>query len=132
VMLIEAAERYGISQLHQLRGRVGRGPAGGLCILLGDARQPRLAAMAEESDGFKLAEVDLQLRGAGDLLGTRQHGLPTLRVARLPEDADLLEKTRKRAFEALDGDPGLEQPEHALMREVAVARFGSDREPIPA
>jgi ATP-dependent DNA helicase RecG len=132
VMLIEAAERYGISQLHQLRGRVGRGEHPGLCILLGDARQPRLAALVEESDGFKLAEVDLQIRGAGDLLGTRQHGLPTLRVARLPEDADLLERTRKRAFEALDADPALESAEHALMREAAIARFGSDREPIPA
>jgi ATP-dependent DNA helicase RecG len=132
VMVIEEAGRYGISQLHQLRGRVGRGAHPGLCILFGDPRQPRLAALAEERDGFRLAEIDLEIRGAGDLLGTRQHGLPTLRVARLPEDADLLERTRRRAFEALDADPGLERPEHALMKEVAAARFGGDREPIPA
>ncbi len=132
VMIIEGAGRYGISQLHQLRGRVGRGEHPGLCILFGDPKQPRLAALAEETDGFRLAEIDLRIRGAGDLLGTRQHGLPTLRVARLPDDADLLERTRKRAFEALDADPGLESPEHDLMRTVAAARFGSEREPIPA
>jgi ATP-dependent DNA helicase RecG len=132
VMVIEAAGRYGISQLHQLRGRVGRGAHAGLCILFGDPKQPRLAALAEERDGFRLAEVDLQLRGAGDLLGTRQHGLPTLRVARLPDDADLLERSRERAFEALEADPGLEGPEHALMRAAAAARFGGEREPIPA
>jgi ATP-dependent DNA helicase RecG len=132
VMVIEEAARYGISQLHQLRGRVGRGQHPGLCILFGDANQPRLRALGEETDGFRLAEVDLEIRGAGDLLGTRQHGLPTLRVARLPDDADLLERTRTRAFEALDADPTLEQPEHVLMKETAAARFGSDREPIPA
>jgi ATP-dependent DNA helicase RecG len=132
VMIIEEAGRYGISQLHQLRGRVGRGEHGGLCILFGDPKQPRLDALASETDGFALAEVDLQIRGAGDLLGTRQHGLPTLRVARLPDDADLLERTRKRAFEALDRDPALDQPEHVLMKEAATARFGGEREPIPA
>jgi ATP-dependent DNA helicase RecG len=132
VMVIEGAERYGISQLHQLRGRIGRGEHPGLCILFGEPKQPRLAALAEETDGFKLAEVDLEIRGAGDLLGTRQHGLPTLRVARLPEDADLLERTRKRAFEALDADPALEGPEHELMKDAAITRFGGEREPIPA
>jgi ATP-dependent DNA helicase RecG len=132
VMIIEEAGRYGISQLHQLRGRIGRGDHPGLCILFGDPKQPRLAALASERDGFELAEVDLQIRGAGDLLGTRQHGLPTLRVARLPDDADLLERTRTRAFEALDADPGLGSPEHELMRAAAITRFGGDREPIPA
>jgi ATP-dependent DNA helicase RecG len=132
VMVIEGAARYGISQLHQLRGRIGRGEHPGLCILFGDPGQPRLAALAKERDGFKLAEVDLEIRGAGDLLGTRQHGLPTLRVARLPEDADLLERTRKRAFEALDADAALESPEHELMRAAAITRFGGDRQPIPA
>ena len=132
VMVIEGAGHYGISQLHQLRGRVGRGAHGGLCILFGDPSQPRLDALASETDGFKLAEVDLELRGAGDLLGTRQHGLPTLRVARLPEDIDLAERARKRAFEALDADPALESPEHELMRAAAITRFGGDREPIPA
>jgi ATP-dependent DNA helicase RecG len=131
-MVIEDAGRYGISQLHQLRGRVGRGEHAGLCILFGDPLQPRLAALATETDGFKLAEVDLEIRGAGDLLGTRQHGLPTLRVARLPEDIGLAERARRRAFEALDADPPLESPEHDLMRAAAIGRFGGDREPIPA
>ncbi|MDP8943858.1 MAG: ATP-dependent DNA helicase RecG, partial [Actinomycetota bacterium] len=132
VMLVEAAERYGISQLHQLRGRVGRGEHGSLCILFGDPRLPRLRALAEERDGFRLAEVDLELRGEGEVLGTRQHGLPAFRVASLPEDADLLERARDHAEAMLDRDPRLEGPEHALLRAAAVARFGSELDPIPA
>ena len=132
VMLVEAAERYGLSQLHQLRGRIGRGEHSGVCILFGDPSLPRLEAIATESDGFRLAEVDLRLRGAGDVLGTRQHGLPELRVARLPEDAELLERARSLGDELLAADPGLERPEHALLREAAVARFGPELDPIPA
>jgi ATP-dependent DNA helicase RecG len=132
VMLIEAAERYGLSQLHQLRGRVGRGEHASLCILFGDPRLPRLEAIARESDGFRLAEIDLELRGAGDVLGTRQHGLPELRVARLPEDTELLVRARDRADELLRADPALEQPEHELLRSAVAARFGSELEPIPA
>ena len=132
VMLIEAAERYGLSQLHQLRGRVGRGGHGSVCILFGDAKLPRLDAIAGEDDGFRLAEVDLELRGAGDVLGTRQHGLPELRVARLPEDTELLVRARDRADELLRGDPDLSAPEHALLRDAVAARFGSELDPIPA
>ena len=132
VMLIEAAERYGLSQLHQLRGRVGRGEHASLCILFGDPRLARLEAIARERDGFRLAEIDLELRGAGDVLGTRQHGLPELRVARLPEDTELLVRARDRADELLRSDPGLEQPEHELLRDAVAARFGSELEPIPA
>ena len=132
VMLIEAAERYGISQLHQLRGRIGRGEHESLCILFGDPSLPRLEAIAKERDGFKLAEIDLQIRGAGEVLGTRQHGMPEFKVARLPEDVVLLERARERAGEVLATDPGLEQPENALLREATVARFGSDMDPIPA
>ena len=132
VMLIEAAERYGLSQLHQLRGRVGRGAHRSLCILFGDPRLPRLDAIAKERDGFKLAEIDLELRGAGDVLGTRQHGLPEFRVARLPEDTELLVRARDRADELLRSDPTLERPQHSLMREAVVARFGPDLDPIPA
>ena len=132
VMLIEAAERYGISQLHQLRGRIGRGEHESLCILFGDPALPRLEAVANERDGFKLAEIDLQIRGAGEVLGTRQHGLPEFKVARLPEDIALLERARARAQELMAGDPRLDQPEHALLRAAAVARFGSDLDPIPA
>jgi ATP-dependent DNA helicase RecG len=132
VMLIEAAERYGLSQLHQLRGRVGRGEHQSLCILFGDPKLPRLEAIASESDGFRLAEIDLELRGAGDVLGTRQHGLPEFRVARLPEDTELLVRARDRADEIVVTDPGLAEPEHGLLREAVVARFGPELDPIPA
>jgi ATP-dependent DNA helicase RecG len=132
VMLIEAAERYGISQLHQLRGRIGRGEHDSLCILFGDPTLPRLEAIAKESDGFKLAEIDLRIRGAGEVLGTRQHGMPEFKVARLPEDVGVLERARERAAEVLAADPRLELPENALLREATVARFGSDMDPIPA
>jgi ATP-dependent DNA helicase RecG len=132
VMLIEAAERYGLSQLHQLRGRVGRGEHASLCILFGEPKLPRLEAIAGERDGFRLAEVDLQLRGAGDVLGTRQHGLPEFKVARLPDDVELLVRARDRADEILIDDPRLEQAEHALLREAVVSRFGSELDPIPA
>jgi ATP-dependent DNA helicase RecG len=132
VMLIEAAERYGLSQLHQLRGRVGRGEHPSLCIVFGDPRLPRMEAIAKERDGFRLAEIDLELRGAGDVLGTRQHGLPELRVAQLPEDTELLVRARDRADELLLADPRLEGPEHALLRDAVVARFGPELDPIPA
>ena len=132
VMLIEAAERYGLSQLHQLRGRVGRGEHQSLCILFGDPKLPRLEAIASESDGFRLAEIDLELRGAGDVLGTRQHGLPEFRVARLPEDTELLVRARDRADEIVVTDPGLAEPEHGLLREAVVAHFGPELDPIPA
>jgi ATP-dependent DNA helicase RecG len=132
VMLIEAAERYGLSQLHQLRGRVGRGEHSSLCILFGDPTLPRLEAIAKERDGFRLAEIDLELRGAGDVLGTRQHGLPEFKVARLPEDVELLVRARDRADQILVEDPRLEHPEHALLREAVIARFGSELDPIPA
>jgi ATP-dependent DNA helicase RecG len=132
VMLIEAAERYGLSQLHQLRGRVGRGEHGSLCIVFGDPKLPRLEAIAGEGDGFRLAEIDLELRGAGDVLGTRQHGLPEFRVASLPEDAELLVRARDRADAILLEDPRLESPEHALLRDAVIAHFGSELDPIPA
>ncbi len=122
-MLIEEAERYGLAQLHQLRGRVGRGERGGVCILFGDPKLPRLEAIARESNGFRLAEVDLELRGAGEVLGTRQHGLPRLRFAELPQDRDLLVRARARAEALLESDPRLEAPEHALLRAALEARF---------
>jgi ATP-dependent DNA helicase RecG len=132
VMLIEAAERYGLSQLHQLRGRIGRGEHASVCILFGDPTLPRLRAIAAEGDGFRLAEVDLELRGAGDVLGTRQHGLPQFRVARIPEDAALLERAKRRAEELLARDSDVSAPEHALLRDAAEVMFGPELEPIPA
>jgi ATP-dependent DNA helicase RecG len=132
VMLIEEAERYGISQLHQLRGRIGRGNHPGVCILFGSAQNPRLAAVAAERDGFVLAEIDLELRGAGEVLGTRQHGLPEFKVARLPDDAELLQDASDVAEEILAADPQLTDPADVLLRDAAAERFGADMDPIPA
>ena len=133
VMLIEAAERYGLSQLHQLRGRVGRGEH---ALALHPVRRPAGCRGSRRSPtsatASALAEIDLELRGAGEVLGTRQHGLPEFRVARLPEDAELLVRARDRADALLLDDPRLEPPEHALLREAVVARFGSELDPIPA
>jgi ATP-dependent DNA helicase RecG len=113
VMLVEDAERYGISQLHQLRGRVGRGEHKSLCLLFGPKESRRLRALSQHSDGFQLAEIDLELRGEGELTGTRQSGLARFRFARLPEDAALLERAHARATLLLDE---LDDPDLALLR----------------
>jgi ATP-dependent DNA helicase RecG len=131
VMLIEGAERYGLSQLHQLRGRVGRGPHESCCILFGDpeseAATARLEAIATESDGFKLAEVDLSIRGEGELLGTRQHGLPRFRAASLPEDTALLLEARRRVIEMLAREGSLEAASLGPLMDEARRRFGDER-----
>jgi ATP-dependent DNA helicase RecG len=133
VMLVENAERYGISQLHQLRGRVGRGEHESVCVLFGPVDSPRLRALAEHHDGFKLAEIDLELRGEGEIVGTRQHGLAEFRVARLPEDAALLDRARDRARAIVEGDAELDFPEHALLAGALRAAYGAEAlEPIPA
>jgi ATP-dependent DNA helicase RecG len=133
VMLVEDAVRFGISQLHQLRGRVGRGEHASLCILFGTKESKRLRALAEHRDGFKLAEIDLELRGEGELIGIRQSGLGAFRFAQLPDDAELLERARHHARLILDEDPDLVTPEHALLADALEAAFGADaREPIPA
>ena len=124
VMLVEDAERYGISQLHQLRGRIGRGTFDSLCLLFGPKDSARLRALASHSDGFRLAEIDLELRGEGELVGVRQSGVAQFRVAELPRDAELQERARMRA-EAIDAaDPELESPEHVLLGRELAARFG--------
>ncbi|MDQ4040848.1 MAG: ATP-dependent DNA helicase RecG, partial [Actinomycetota bacterium] len=133
VMLVENAERYGISQLHQLRGRVGRGGHASVCILFGPPESTRLRALAEHHDGFRLAEIDLELRGEGEIVGTRQHGLAEFRVARLPQDAELLDRARTHARSLLDDDPELEAPEHALLADALARAYGPEAvEPIPA
>jgi ATP-dependent DNA helicase RecG len=129
VMLVEDAERYGISQLHQLRGRVGRGEHPSLCLLFGPADSLRLKALAEHGDGFQLAEIDLELRGEGELTGTRQSGLARFDFARLPDDAALLERAHARAGALLRDDPGLAAPELALLAEAVDEH---EREPVPA
>jgi ATP-dependent DNA helicase RecG len=126
LMLVEDAERYGLSQLHQLRGRIGRGEHRSLCLLFGPKRSARLRALAENSDGFALAEIDLELRGEGELVGVRQSGLAQFRVAELPRDRELQERARLRA-EAIDAaDPELTEPEHALLGDALTERFGAD------
>jgi len=133
VMLVEDAERYGISQLHQLRGRVGRSGHASLCLLFGPRDSRRLRALAEHSDGFELAEIDLELRGEGELIGVRQSGLAAFRVARLPEDADLLDAAQSLAAELLATDPGLTEPEHVLLADsLRVAHGDEALTPIPA
>jgi ATP-dependent DNA helicase RecG len=112
VMLVENAERYGISQLHQLRGRVGRGEHPSLCLLFGPKESRRLQALAQHGDGFALAEIDLELRGEGELTGTRQSGMARFRVARLPEDADVLERAHACAAELL---AHLDEPDYELL-----------------
>lgn len=123
VMLIENAERFGLSQLHQLRGRVGRGSQQAYCILISDARnddaRQRLAVMTETTDGFRIADEDLKLRGPGDFFGTRQHGLPVLRIADLSSDMDTLRQAQTDAAALLTADPELAAPElRALRAEV--------------
>jgi ATP-dependent DNA helicase RecG len=133
VMLVEDAERYGISQLHQLRGRIGRGEHPSLCLLFGAKGSPRLQALAVHTDGFRLAEIDLELRGEGELVGTRQSGLAQFRVAELPRDAELLERARARALRIDDEDPELEAPEHVLLSDALEGVFGAEAQaPIRA
>ena len=125
VMLIDGADRFGLAQLHQFRGRVGRGQHKSYCMLLSDTAsetaKERLTALARIHDGFELAEVDLELRGPGDFFGTRQSGLPSLRMAHI-SDRELLEMARNEAARLIEEDPGLKSPEHAAIA-AQVARF---------
>jgi ATP-dependent DNA helicase RecG len=136
VMLVENADRFGISQLHQLRGRVGRGEHSSTCLLFTSHPPPgsaRLRALAEHSDGFRLAEIDLWLRKEGELVGTRQSGLGQFKFASLPEDAELLERARALAREILALDPGLDGPLYALLGDALEGAFGAEAlRPIPA
>jgi ATP-dependent DNA helicase RecG len=121
VMIIEHAERFGLAQLHQLRGRVGRGTAKSTCLLLyasplGETAKSRLAIMRETEDGFRIAEEDLKLRGAGELLGTRQSGLPDMRLADLSAHAELLQAARDDARLVIERDPELKSERGAALR----------------
>ena len=131
VMLIEHAERFGLSQLHQLRGRVGRGAAKSHCLLItgssgaewGPIARERLKVMEQTTDGFRIAEEDLRLRGPGEFLGTRQSGLPDFAVAELARDQDILVEAREEAFALVDDDPGLRKPENVAVREQLMHRW---------
>lgn len=142
VMLIQNAERFGLAQLHQLRGRVGRGNTQAYCFLAtrdhfryhwhrqSEEPQERLAAlvrlrtMEETCDGFRIAEIDLRLRGPGDLLGTRQSGIPEFQYTDLVTDGDIITQARRAAFELIATDPSLQRPEHRLLRQALEQRYG--------
>jgi ATP-dependent DNA helicase RecG len=125
VMMIEGADRFGLSQLHQFRGRVGRGEHPSVCLLLCDHpsedARARLGIIESTQDGFRLAEEDLKLRGPGEFFGVRQSGLPDLKVAKLG-DVAILEQARAEALKLFAQDPALEQPEDRLLQQQ-VARF---------
>jgi len=128
LMVIEHAERFGLAQLHQLRGRVGRGDIPSYCILMSghpvsDLSTRRLRVMEETTDGFRIAEEDLAIRGPGEFLGTRQSGLPDFRVASILRDGRILNDARQEAFRLIDGDAFLQKPEHGLLREVLLRRW---------
>jgi len=120
VMVVENAERFGLSQLHQLRGRIGRGKDASYCLLVSDARteeaRQRLEAIANTEDGFKIAEQDLNIRGPGELFGKRQHGLPKLALGNLVSDVDILEDARKEAFNLVAEDPNFSKPSYAALK----------------
>jgi ATP-dependent DNA helicase RecG len=130
IMVIDSPERFGLAQLHQLRGRVGRGKLAGFCGVLlteemTEQATERLSAFAATSDGFALAEMDFELRGPGDLFGTQQHGLPPLRIADLRRDKAILEEARAAAKSLFATDPGLSNPDHARLRRQMLVRYGN-------
>jgi len=127
VMLVENAERFGLSQLHQLRGRVGRGTHESYCILLADPKTDeasgRLKAIEMTLDGFQIAEADLEIRGPGEFFGTRQHGLPEIRFGNILKDFGIMELARKEAFDLIKRDPALKEEHHRLLRLALLSRF---------
>ena len=128
IMVIEGADRFGLAQLHQLRGRIGRSEAKSYCLLFAEteneAATSRLEIMTRSNDGFEIAEHDLRLRGPGEMFSTRQHGLPDLKIANIVDDFDLLVMARRNAFELVSQDPMLVNAEHRNIRRALLARFG--------
>ena len=128
IMVVEAADRFGLAQLHQLRGRIGRGESKSFCLLFAEtdneAARSRLEVMTRTNDGFEIAEQDLRIRGPGELFSARQHGLPDLKITNIVDDYDLLVMARRHAFELVNEDPSLKQAEHGNIRRALLAKFG--------
>jgi ATP-dependent DNA helicase RecG len=128
VMLIENAERFGLAQLHQLRGRIGRSEHKSYCIMLSAEKSPetvaKLAVLEKTSDGFAVAEADWEMRGPGDLLGTAQSGLPALKLGNLKADAPIMREARAAALAILEADPRLEAPDNQRFRRLIVEERG--------
>ncbi|HEX5242826.1 MAG TPA: helicase-related protein, partial [Tepidisphaeraceae bacterium] len=129
VMLIDNAEQFGLSQLHQLRGRVGRGGQASHCILISDAvnesAEQRMQAMVDSTDGFEIAEMDLKLRGPGEFFGTRQHGLPEFKLADLTSELALLQQAKEDALALLNDDPSLNELAHIALRKALTHQLGT-------
>ena len=129
IMVIENAERFGLAQLHQLRGRVGRGEYKSYCILKYDGNseilRQRMQVMTNTNDGFKIAEKDLELRGTGDFFGTKQHGIPDFKIANLFEDMDTLKLAQKVAIQVMEEDSKLEQEKNILLKQLVKEKLGN-------
>ncbi len=128
IMVVEGADRFGLAQLHQLRGRIGRGQAKSYCLLFAETESElarnRLEVMTRCNDGFEISEYDLRFRGPGELFSTRQHGLPDLKIANIIDDYELLVMARRNAFELVRSDQMLAAPEHSNIRRALLAKFG--------
>jgi ATP-dependent DNA helicase RecG len=128
IMVVENANRFGLAQLHQLRGRIGRGQSKSYCFLFAETEDEtaisRLDIMTRSRDGFEIAEHDLKLRGPGELFSARQHGLPDLKIANIVDDFELLTLARRDAFSLISDDPTLTQPQHSILRQEIIHRFG--------
>jgi len=127
VMMVEHADRFGLAQLHHLRGRIGRGAEKSTCLLLAepktDEAEQRIRVLCETTDGFRIAEEDLRLRGPGEFFGTRQHGMPELALGNIVEDYDLLRLARHEAFAWINDDPDLARPQSQPIRKALAKRF---------
>jgi ATP-dependent DNA helicase RecG len=131
VMVIQNAERFGIAQLHQLRGRIGRSDKNSYCYLIysdkiGEDGLKRIKAMEKYSDGFKLAEIDLEMRGPGDFFGVRQSGLPTFKFSNIVRDYKILVDAREDALKIVENDPYLEKPEHKILKQVLLEKWKNE------